>query len=181
MTIRRVPHIVVVALTVLAARPTAQQARTPAEIRRDLDEQFDRRYILRAQAEKAWDDEMAREKAGDCDGPKTTYEINMCMGQRIDETLANYKRYTDAVRAWHLLPSSRDPDAGGLTGTPPTQEEAIRRFDAAEAAWERYREELCGLVEDMARGGTAAPYVGATCELLVIRNHMRDLGRTFGS
>jgi len=163
------------------AAQSVPKGQATAESRRDYEERQALYYRLHAEAEKAWDDEMARERASDCNEAITTVDINMCMGKRVQATRANYKRYTDAIRAWwRIPPRGADVDASGPTGTPPTAEEAIRRFDAAEATWGRYREEMCGLMEDTARGGTAAPYQGMACTLFLIRSHMRDIGATFG-
>jgi len=177
---RHLPAFILFVLAVQAPAHTTPQAGTVAANRREYEQQLALLYRFRAEAEQAWDDEMAREKAGDCNGRRSTYELNMCMVQRVTDTLANYKRYRDAVRAMRGVRLLGDGDASGPSGTPPTQEEAIRRFDAADATWQTYREELCALEADMTRGGTAAPFEGMSCTLLLVRNHMRDIGLTFG-
>jgi hypothetical protein len=76
----------------------AQQPSGSAEARRREAELMAKRYRLVDQADAAWDREMAREKAGDCNDGGSTYDENMCLGRVVDASKANLKAYVDAFR-----------------------------------------------------------------------------------
>ncbi|MGB9458462.1 MAG: hypothetical protein WCB12_20605 [Bryobacteraceae bacterium] len=71
------------------------------------------RESLRAKAKEAFEQEMAREKAGDCPDAHNTYEFNMCYQKAIAVTEQNLKTYEEAIRD---LLSLQYPN---LTGQPP--------------------------------------------------------------
>ncbi|MGH9351389.1 MAG: lysozyme inhibitor LprI family protein, partial [Terriglobia bacterium] len=136
------------------------------------------RSQLQQQANAAFDREMARKKAGDCPKARTTYDQDVCLGKVIDRTLANYKDFSGALRS--LLGQKNPLTAGvenmtGPTGKPLTEEEQVKEFDQAEAAWETYRKAQCSAAYDLFKSGTIAPVMGGICELKLIRSRMTDL------
>jgi uncharacterized protein YecT (DUF1311 family) len=169
-------------LTLNANLVLAQTEEQRAENRRARDQWVAQRYRILDGAYAAWNREMAREEAGDCLEARTTYEINICIGEEVEITEKNYRAYADAFRALFTQVPPRGGGVGGSgpSGTPPTAEETLRRFNDAEDLWRKYMDASCELDADTWRGGTIAPYMGASCELKLFRNHMRDLGGTFG-
>ena len=117
---------------------------------------------VRGQAKAAFEREMAREKAGDCKDANTTYAINVCLGRESETSSANYKAFTDAVRAL-------------LASTSQGQED----FDQAQAAWEKYSHLQCSAAFDLYKGGTIAPSTQTSCSLMLLRSHMRELGAVY--
>jgi uncharacterized protein YecT (DUF1311 family) len=120
---------------------------------------------------------MAREKAGDCRDATTTYDANICLGHEEDATQANYKAYTEAIRA--MLGVEAPPLAGleqpqKLSGEL-SQDQLVTEFDKTQSLWEPYRQAQCTAAFHQVGGGTGGPSVEAECELRMIRGHMRDL------
>jgi uncharacterized protein YecT (DUF1311 family) len=117
---------------------------------------------LRAEAKAAFDREMAREKAGDCKDANTMREIHICLSRQYEITFENYKQFTGVIRA--LLASQGQPE-----------------FDQAEAAWQKYREAQCAAAYALFKGGTIAPGTQLSCNLLLVRSHLRELAAVYDS
>ena len=115
---------------------------------------------LRDQAKSAFNREMAREKADDCKDAVTTYDINVCLSKANDATTTNYKAYTQALRL--LLASQAQPE-----------------FDQAQTAWEQYRKLQCSAAYALFKGGTIAPSMELSCNLLLMRSHLRELNAIY--
>jgi uncharacterized protein YecT (DUF1311 family) len=144
---------------------------------------FQQREKLQAQAKAAFDREMSREKAGDCQNTNTTYDIVTCLAKEVSTTDGNYQAYAGAIRAMlaqkNPYDNGTDP-AAGPTGKPATQQENLRRFDEMQSAWERYRNALYSGVDGLYRGGTIVNIEVSTCHLMMMRSHLRELAATYG-
>jgi len=138
------------------------------------------RNQLQKQARTAFDGEMVREKAGDCPKADNTRDIVDCLGKEIDTSTANYKTYAGALRS--MLSSLGDPsdDFIGPTGKPLTAQEQVKSFDQVEATWTRYREAMCAGAYGLYKGGTVVNIMSGSCELMMLRSHMRELNRVYG-
>ena len=130
---------------------------------------------LKKIARSAYSDEQMREKAGDCPKSTTTHDIVMCLQKEVDKTIANYQSYADATRSIEGLAAPEDVPASGPTGKPLTSQELVQQFDVAESAWQAYKKAQCSAAYDAYKGGTIAPMVQITCELMLTRNHLREL------
>jgi hypothetical protein len=176
----KVALLLVVAGMVAADAQFAAGQNTNAETRRREAERSAVRQRLVDQADATWDREMARETAGDCRGSDTTRDYGTCLAQEVTTTEANLKAYSGAFRAIFALLFSESSRVSGPTGTPPTADEFINEFDDMETKWGLYRTAICSAAYDFYRGGTIAPDVSSRCDLRVMRNHMRELGRILG-
>ena len=164
----------------LATAAIAQQPSGSAEVRRREAERMAERYRFVDQADAAWDREIAREKAGDCNDGGSTYDENMCLGRAVEASRANLKTYVDAFRGIFAISFPEEWRFAGPTGTPPTANEFLKQFDRVESEWNNYKDSLCGAVFSMNKPGTIAPSASARCELQLMRSHMRELGGTLG-
>lgn len=172
--------VVLIQAVGLSADASPQNAPNP---RQDYERYLAQCYRFVDQADAAWDREMARENAGDCveAGKAGQQPYNARFGKEVEITIANYKAYSAAFRAiFAMNPSGMDYDTPGPTGRPLRPEEFVPRFDDVEAGWDKYRSQMCDLAGDSWRGGTIAPSMGSTCDLQLIRNHMRELGQHLG-
>jgi hypothetical protein len=139
---------------------------------------------LDAQAKAAFDREMAREKAaekaGECPDAMNTRAIVNCLAGEVATTRKNFQVFASTIRAILALDGLDAKDVvPGPTGTPLTRDEQLQRFDEVAAAWEKYRQAQCAEAYDLLRGGTMAPIAGATCELALLRSHMREMDRIY--
>jgi hypothetical protein len=172
----------VLVLSTLAVSLTAQQPMTDAE-RATYREQLARRRAQHDEwlgtADFLWDGEMAREKAGDCLGARSTVDLDECLGRELDITAANLKGYAESFRAIFRLefPEQRAPDDFSYVRT---AAEFLKDFDDVEAKWDAYKTAMCHSAFELLPGGTAASSIAAYCELKVMRNHMRELGGILG-
>lgn len=71
--------------------------------------------IFKNQGRRAFSNEMAREKAGDCPHAVSTYDVNICLGKQVETTTANYNAYVGAVRSALGL---RSPWSDAVSGPP---------------------------------------------------------------
>ncbi len=138
------------------------------------------RYRFVNQADAAWDREMTREEAGDCNDARDTYDENMCLGRAVEASKANLKAYVDAFRGIFAISFPEEWRFDGPTGTPPTANEFLKLFDRLESEWNNYKDSLCGAVFSLNKPGTIAPSASARCQLQLMRSHMRELGGTLG-
>ena len=125
---------------------------------------------------------MARERRGDCIDSRTTLDEVMCLLREIETTKGNLTEYSTA---FHDIFGLAAPDEAawqfsGATGRPLTATEIARAFDEVEGAWQTYRSALCSTAYGLDKGGTIAPVSAASCELRVMRSHMRELGAILG-
>jgi len=127
------------------------------------------------QGRRAFSDEIAREKAGDCPHAVSTYEVNMCLGKEMETTTANYSAYVRAVRSAQGLKSLGSDAASGPSGKPLSEEELVRDFDEVEIAWQAFHKAQCSAAYDAYKSGTIAPTMSLTYHLELMRNHMREL------
>jgi hypothetical protein len=130
---------------------------------------------FRKQATAAFDREMARDKADDCPDAHTTYDEIACLGKALEITNSNYKAYLGALRSLLGLTTPGREAASGPTGKPLTPEEAVQEFDEVEALWQKYRSAQTSAIFNHWKGGTIAPVMAGSCELQLLRNHMREL------
>ena len=135
---------------------------------------------FRKQAKAAFDHEMARDKAGDCPVADTTRAIIECLTTENQTTTANYKTYAGALRSLLGITGAADADrTPGPTGMPLTSQELVSGFDETEAAWQKYREAQCKAAYNEFKGGTAAGPEEGYCELMLVRNHLREMERIY--
>lgn len=137
-------------------------------------------HVFTAQLDAILQRETARERAGDCNNVRTTFDETTCLGNVIETTTDNYKAYTDTLRALLRLqsPQSAADRFSGPTGSPPLADDMASEFDNVERAWDSYRTALCAAVFHSNQGGTIAPIMDGRCALEVIRGHMRELNVT---
>jgi uncharacterized protein YecT (DUF1311 family) len=161
-----------------AARPKKVLTPEQQEYQRKSKEVNAQRDALRAQAKAAFDDEMTREKAGDCPNAMTTYDANVCYGKTADITDKNLKTFTDALRSMLALhyPDMPGPAPAGSTNSRTlTPEQHVAEFDQIETQWSAYASTACGAVYHSFEGGTGGPSAKIECHLRLVRNHLREL------
>jgi uncharacterized protein YecT (DUF1311 family) len=145
---------------------------------------FAERGRLQAQAKAALDREMAGQKAGDCPNAMSTYDINTCLSKELETSTTNYKTYSGALRA---ILAQKNPYVNdnadlppGPTGKPFTQAENVLNFDRAQDAWTKYRDAMCTGAAGLYRSGTAWHSQTLSCELMLLRSHLRELANSYG-
>ena len=138
------------------------------------------REPLLKQAQAAYEREMARDKTGDCPNAGTTLAINTCLADEVKTSTTNYKSYADALRG--MLDQLKDPPPGedGPTGKPLTTKDKLANFDQTEAAWARYRDAMCTASVGLYRGGSIVGAISGTCQLMMLRSHLRELNNVYG-
>lgn len=143
----------------------------------------EQRAVLRAQAKKAFDAEMAREKAGDCPAAKTTIEFNVCYNEAIKITDQNLKIYEEAIRGILELkfPSVPGELTYGPSGPILTPEQEAAEFDHSEQLWHAYLEAATTSARHQFGGGTGAPGFEMETHLRLVRSHMRELDNMYGN
>jgi uncharacterized protein YecT (DUF1311 family) len=133
----------------------------------------------KASANAAFAAEAARENAGDCPNAATTLAINRCLDRETAITDANYKAFATSLRAMLAALPSDAPPAQGPTGPEATAQTATAAFDAAEAAWQTYRNAECNAVGVQWRGGTIVNSMVGYCWLRVTRSRMHELNDAY--
>ena len=103
----------------------------------------------------------------------------MCLGKENEAPSANYKAYFDALHSRLALTFGDEIRTPGPTGVPATSKELVQELDGAEAAWQKYRQAQCTAAFDLYKGGTAAGPQASSCELMLLRNRMRELEQTY--
>jgi len=136
---------------------------------------FARLAIFKEQGRRAFSDEIAREKAGDCPHAVSTYDMNMCLGREMEMTAANYNAYVGAVRSAQGLKNPGSDAASGPSSKPLSKKHLVKDFDEVEIAWQAFHKAQCSAAYDAYKGGTIAPTMSLTCHLELMRNHMREL------
>lgn len=140
------------------------------------------RQALQSQAQKAYNDEMAREKNDPCDVESTTRGAEQCLDRESKLTDANYTAFTGAIRSILAL---KTPEIGpgsisGPTGTPLSSDELVKEFDKLQSAWQQYRDLVPGTAYNQFKGGTLAPVFDGECSQQIVRSHMRELNKIYG-
>jgi hypothetical protein len=110
------------------------------------------------------------------------YAINSCLENENGTTSDNYKEFATALRsilAFQVPNEQQTPTVPGPTGTPLSSAELAQEFDAAQAAWEKYRELACSAAFDLYKGGTVALSQQLSCNLTLFRSRMRDLSAIY--
>lgn len=135
---------------------------------------------FQADAAAAFNREMDREKADSCRRALSTRAVLECLSKENEAASTNYKAYFDALRSLlALTPGDGENQPTGPTGVPLTSKELVEELDGAEAAWQKYRQMQCVAAFDLYKGGTAAAPQSSSCELTLVRNHMRDLEKIY--
>jgi uncharacterized protein YecT (DUF1311 family) len=171
-------------LMLLGMTADAQQAVSPKktltpeqqEYQRKWREYMAKRPDLQARAKQIFDAEMGREKAGECQGAKTTYDINVCLSKEVATTGQDLTNYEALIR--ELMASAPDmpgAPASGPAGAALSSAESAAEFDRVEQAWRQYRDAACQAARDQMGGGTAAPSSEMRFEIELARSHMREL------
>ncbi|MGD0667604.1 MAG: lysozyme inhibitor LprI family protein [Bryobacteraceae bacterium] len=136
------------------------------------------RESLRAKAKEAFEQEMAREKAGDCPDAHNTYQFNMCYQKALGATDQNLKTYEGAIRDLLSLQYPNltgQPPMPGVAGPVLTPEQLAADFDRVEEAWHTYLDAACTAAFRQFGGGTGGPSADMECQLRLMRGHMREL------
>ncbi len=146
---------------------------------------FARHQQLQAQAKGIFDQEAAREKAGDCPGEASNREFTVCFGKLADTAEETLKGFEAMIREL-LVPPPQMPGAPaapqpGPGGPDLTATQLIAEFDSVEGSWRQYREIACTAAFHQFGGGTGGPSFQAECELRLTRNHMGELDMIYGN
>jgi uncharacterized protein YecT (DUF1311 family) len=131
--------------------------------------------MFKKQGRMAFENEMAREKTGDCPKSVSTYDMSMCLNQELEKTTANYQSYVGALRSVQGLKTPGETFEKGPSGKPLSEEERVTEFDGVEATWQAYQKAQCTAAYDAYKGGTIAPIMELTCHVRLIRDHMHEL------
>jgi uncharacterized protein YecT (DUF1311 family) len=128
-----------------------------------------RRASLQQRGTEALKYERARSKAGLCEtGPDPV--IANCWVQEGKTTDAHYTAYIRAIGALLRLP------AASVRPTPlPEGPPKPLKFDAAEATWRTYRQQVCDAMTIQWEGGTLYRIAYPKCLVTVAWAHMNEL------
>lgn len=166
------------------ARPAMVLTPEQKALQQQSKEYAAKRVKLQAQAKQVFDEEMAREKAGDCPDAQTTYDFNICFGKQAAITDQNLKSFEGIIRELNApppqMPGAADTDTPGVAGISLTPEHLLAEFDRVEQSWRQYREMACTAAFHQFGGGTGGPSFGLQCELTLARSHMRELWMIYG-
>lgn len=140
------------------------------------------RDVLRAQAQQAFNAEMARGKTTDCDESETTNEVDICYSKAVKITDQNLKTYEDAI---HGILGLKYPGVPGQLSYGPsgpilTPEEEAAEFDHSEQLWHTYLESATTSARHQFGGGTGAPGFEMETHLRLVRSHMKELDGIYG-
>lgn len=164
--------------------PTLHKVLTPEQ--QEYQKQYrvfmDQRQALQAQAQKAYNDEMEREKNDQCKAESTTRGSEECLSREMNLTAVNYTAFTGAIRSILALkaPQIGDNPGSGPTGVPLTSDESVKEFDSMQSAWQQYRGIVSRAAYDQYKGGTLAPVFDGECTQMIVRSHMRELYMIYG-
>ena len=144
------------------------------------------RRSLQAQAKQLYDEEMAREqaseKAGDCPGADTTFDINVCVGelaQTTEDVLASFEQLIRGLEA-------PQPEMAGAAhsatsaSSGPTPQQVLAQFNQVEQSWEQYRKIACEAAYGQFYGGSGAVGNESQCIVQLTRDHIRELHMIYG-
>jgi uncharacterized protein YecT (DUF1311 family) len=144
-----------------------------------------KRQSLQAQAKQVFDTEMAREKAGDCPDADTTYASNVCFGKEGTITEQNLKSYEGIIQGLLApppqMPGQATTDMPGPAGPALTPTQLSEEFERVEKSWREYRKTACTTAFHQFSGGTGGPSFEMQCELMLARDHMRELDMMYGA
>lgn len=173
---------IVLLILILPALPRSAEGQTQGEQADQERWRASTRQAVRFQrdAAAAFNREMDREKADPCREAVGTRDIVECLGKENEVATVNYRAYLDALHSLLALTlgngENRTP---GPTGVPLTSKELVEELDGAEAAWRKYRQAQCTAAFDLYKGGTAAGPQASSCELMLVRNRMRELEKLY--
>ncbi len=156
---------------ILLAVPAASGQKTPRD---DQNGYYAKVARFRQEAKAAFDREMAREKAGDCPNANTTLDMLNCLAKENAATTENYDAYAGAIVS--LVGAM---EAQGNDSDPRTHAELVNDFNATETAWKKYRDAQCRPTGEQFKGGTLAGPAAGFCELMLVRNHMREIDKIY--
>ena len=136
---------------------------------------------LRNEGQRAFDEEMAQEKAGDCPDAHNNRDFIMCYEKALAATDQHLKTYAEMIRD---LLSRRGSDANGQPAPPGlagslTSAQLVAEFDHLEQIWRPYLDAACTAAFHQFGGGTGAPAASMECSLRLTRGHMRDLDNVY--
>jgi len=144
-----------------------------------------RRLSLQGQAKQIFGAEMARDKAGDCPNADTTYNVNVCMRKELTITEQNLKSYEGVIQGllapWPEMPGQPNINTNGPAGSSFTPKQHSEEFERVEKSWRGYRDTACTTAFHQFSGGTGGPSFEMQCELMLARNHMRELDMMYGA
>ncbi len=163
------------------ARPKKVLTPEQQEFQQKVASYMIQRKSLQEQAAKAFDAEMAREKAGDCKNVSNTRDIEICLGKETEITETNYSAFTGAIRELLSLsyPEFSRPDASVPTEAPPNAGDLVKEFDALQTAWQQYRKIGINATYTQYKGGRLATALSATMSQDLVRSHMRELSSIY--
>ena len=179
-------------LAAVLAAAAQQSAPRPAKVltpeqmtyQQQMREWFAHHHQLQAQGKQLFDDETAREKAGDCPTAQSTVEFETCYAKQIEITNGNLKSYEEVIRGL-LSPPPQMPGAPaemiGPGGRALSAQDLIDEFNHVEAAWLQYRETACTAAYHQFDGGTGGPPFQQECTLKLTRDHLRELDMIYGN
>jgi hypothetical protein len=164
--------------------PAHHKVLTPEqqEYQKEFQVFMDQRHALQAKAQKAYNDETAREKNDPCDAESTTRGAEECLSRESQLTESNYEAFIGAIRDLLALkaPQIGPGSTSGPTGMPVSSDEQVKEFDTLQSAWQQYRDLVPKTAYDQFKGGTLAPVFDGECSQMIVRSHMRDLNKIYG-
>ncbi len=132
------------------------------------------RTELQADAKAAFEIEMRREAAGDCQGAQTTFDANLCYYNQNQESERNLRKLETALRSL-LLSAGVPAPMTGPGGRMLSGNELASEFDRSEQSWRAYLQSAVDPGHHQLAGGTGGPAFSDKVRLLLVRNHMREL------
>lgn len=121
---------------------------------------------LRANASKAVEVSRAKAKQPPCEDTSNGQTgINFCFGQEVRSAEENYLQLVRALGA--ILRSGKDSQ--------PSAKPVPIPFDAAEASWQRYRQQACDAATKDEEGGSIHSALYGSCFLTITQHHVEEL------
>ncbi|GGO92560.1 lysozyme inhibitor LprI family protein [Stakelama pacifica] len=109
-------------------------------------------------------------KTDPCEG-STTIAVNQCLANQVDAAQAELDRYLAAARE-RVAQGAGDPPAA-------TEKELLTGFDAAQKAWEKYRDAQCDNIYRYWQSGTIRGAMALGCKLELTRERAHFIWESF--
>jgi hypothetical protein len=97
-----------------------------------------------------------------------------CLGAQVKITETNYLDYIRSIGALLRLTAPGSKNAEGTRDAKPLS------FDAAESAWQTYRDRGCASMSTQWEGGDQAPIAYSSCLIKLTQKHVNELADLYG-
>src|SRR5579875_3915882 len=145
----------VTALVLLAISPTSVLRAQQKKVLTPEQQTYQKAYRawaakhseLQDEAKKVLADEMARERAGDCQNAISTLDSEKCFGQALNQANSSLSQYEAIIHKLFspppAMPGQAQTGMPGPAGPSVTPAQLASEFDHVEEQWRDYRKAAC--------------------------------------